>query len=101
MPNYRPDQPATAEALASGFAGVLVAHGNNTTAGSGNTAATVAHGALDRNGNPFPAANLKCLAVSRAATGVYVNQAGTTASVIDVRSSGTSIAYDWYLFVVN
>ncbi len=101
MPRYRPDQVGTKEALAYGQAGILVAKGTGTTNGSGDAASTVVHGALDKDGNAFPAANLFVLAIPSATGKQVYRSAAPTATVIDIRSASVSCPYDWYLFLCN
>lgn len=94
------DSPAVREAQAMHMAGTMVAYGSSTTSGSANVAALVTHGAKDFYGNAFVAANLRVIAIPTAGTAVY-RSAATTATQIDIRSTGTSITYDWFLFAVT
>lgn len=100
MAKQLPGSPAVRALLGAGAIGQLVAYGTGTTHATANTQSLVSHGAVDENGNAYLAANLRVIAIPTVGTLVYQGGA-TTATQIDVRSTGSSIAYAWYLFVVN
>lgn len=101
MPTYRPDQVVQKEVLDAGFAGLLVARGSATTSGTGDAASLVTHGALNVDGNPFPAANLFVLAIPTATGKQVYRSAAPTATQIDIRSASVSCPYDWFLYLCN
>lgn len=63
-----------------------------TTSGTANTAATLAHGWQDKNGNTITPDYVIAMATGAGANPVY-QSAVPTASVIDIRSNGLSIPY--------
>lgn len=101
MPRYAPDSAVQKESLVDGFAGILVARGTGTTNGSGDAASLVTHGAKDKDGNAFPAANLFVLAIPSATGKQVYRSAAPTATQIDIRSASVSAPYDWFLFLCN
>lgn len=101
MVRQTPDSAAMKELLGAGVAGVLVAKGTGTTNAVINTAALVSHGARDKDGNAFPAANLFVLALPTSSAGGLYEGAATTATQIDIRSPVASVPYRWFLFVIN
>lgn len=82
-------------------AAVCVARGEATTDAVANTEELVAHGAVDENGNAYPAAKLFCLAMATSNEAAVYQSAAPTATQIDIRSAGTAVPYVWFLFVIE
>jgi hypothetical protein len=101
MARQKPDGPASRAQNAGGVAGVLVAFGTGTTDAVASTSEPVLHGALDENGNPYAAANLRCFAFPTTNEAPLYQFAAPTATQIDIGSTGTAVPYIWFLFAVN
>ena len=101
MARQVPTSPASRAQNAGGVIGHLVAYGTGTTDAVASTTEPVAHGALDENGNAYPAANLACLAIPTTNEAGLYEFAAPTATHINIGSTGTAVPYKWFLFVVN
>jgi hypothetical protein len=92
---------ANRQHIAGNVGGVLVKYGTGTTDASANAEELVTHGAVDHNGNAYPAANLAALAIPTTNEAFIYENAAPTATVLDFRSTGTAVPYKWFLFLVN
>jgi hypothetical protein len=80
---------------------ICVAAGTGTTDAVADTAELVTHGAVDENGNAYAAADLMVLAMATSSEAAVYQSGAVTATTIDIRSSGTAVPYNWFLFVVT
>lgn len=87
--------------IAGNIAGVIVARGTGTTHASANTTNPVTHGAVDHNGNAYPAANLQVMAFETTNEAFVFEGAAISATTFDVQSAGTAVPYKWILVLFN
>lgn len=95
------DSPSIRAHITGRVAGVLAAAGSDTTHATANTENLITHGVVDPNGSAVPAANLAVLAIPTSnEASVYVGTA-ISATQFDIRSTGTAVPYNWYVFIIN
>lgn len=95
------DSPSIRALQAGRVAGVLAAAGSDTTHATASTENLITHGVLDADGNALPAAKLAVLAIPTSnEASVYVGTA-ISATQFDIRSTGTAVPYNWYVFIIN